>query len=43
MVGDEQSAQTSQKTDADRQPDDFLEAISEEVSRHLWNGEKRYG
>ena len=27
MVGDEQSAQTSQKTDADRQPDDFLEDV----------------
>lgn len=43
MVGDEQSAQTSQKTDADRQPDDFLEAVSEQVGDHLRDGEQRDG
>lgn len=43
MVGDEQSAQASQKTDADRQPDDFLEAVSEQVGGHLRDGEQRDG
>ena len=43
MVGDEQSAKASQKTDADRQPDDFLEAVSEQVGGHLRDGEQRDG
>lgn len=43
LVGQEQSAQTTQVPDTDGQPDDSLEAVGEQVGGHLREGKQGDG
>lgn len=43
LVGQDEASQTTQVTDTDRQPDDSLEAVGEQVGGHLRKGEQGNG